>query len=205
VRRDLGAAWRFFTAAFRAFDQTASLFPSSRFLVAALTRHPELARARLVVELGPGVGTVTRGILRAMPADATLLAVEIDQALITAAAAAIQDPRLRWVHASAADLPGVLAAQGVTGPVDVIVSSLGMSLLPAPVRDAVLDGVTRVLAPGGLFVQYGYWHARVVVWSAERGFSRFDLRRYLAPRFRTLERRLVVANMPPAAVYTCRS
>lgn len=200
----LGAVWRFFASGFRAWDQTAALLPSSRFLVGALTSHPELARARRVVELGTGIGTVTRAILRAMAADATLYTVEIDEALVTTASRALVDPRLRWIHGSAADLPAELRRQGETEPIDVVISSLGMSLLPPEIRDAVIAGVTEVLAPGGIYVQYAYFHARAVVWSSERGFSQFNIRRYLRPHFRELRRELVFANVPPAAVYTCR-
>lgn len=200
----IGAVWRFFASGFRAWDQTAAVLPSSRFLVGALTSHPELRRARRVVELGTGIGTVTRAILRAMASDAVLYTVEIDEALVTTASAAILDPRIRWIHGSAADLPAELAARGEDAPIDVVVSSLGMSLLPAEIRDAVIAGVTEVLAPGGIYVQYAYFHARAVVWSSERGFSRFNIRDYLKPHFRELQRELVFANVPPAAVYTCR-
>ena len=73
-REHISAAWRFFHSGFRAWDQTAALFPSSRYLVHALTCQPELPRARAVVELGPGIGNVTRAILRRMHQDARLYA-----------------------------------------------------------------------------------------------------------------------------------
>ena len=200
----MAATLGFFRSGFRAWDQTAALFPSSRYLVRALTDHPELRRARVVVELGPGTGAVTRAILHRLPADARLLAVEIDAAMARRLEDTLPDPRLRVIHGSAADLPAILAAEGVFAPVDAVISGLGMSLLLPEIRDAVLAGVTRVLADDGVFAQFAYLHARAVVWSPSRGLSHFSIRPYLAPHFGRLDRRLVGRNLPPAAVYACR-
>ncbi|MCA9637799.1 MAG: methyltransferase domain-containing protein [Myxococcales bacterium] len=201
---EIGAFWRFFASGFRTWDQTAAFFPSSRFLVNALTDHAELREARTILELGTGTGTVTRGILKQARADAEIYSVEIDGKLIESASTSIRDPRLRWIHGSAADLERLLPDHGCAGPVDVVVSSLGMSLLPPELRDAISDAVLRTLAPHGIYIQYAYVHARAMTWSPERGFSRFNIRRYLSPRFGELNRTIIVPNMPPAAVYTCR-
>ncbi len=201
---DLGAVWRFLTSGLKTWDQTASLLPSQRFLVNALTCQPELKRAKTIVELGPGIGTVTRAILREAPADARIYSFEIDEKLVETARRAIVDPRLRFVHGSATDVHTILPELGCHDPVDVIISSLGMSLLPADIRDGVMRSVAATLSPDGIYVQYAYFHARVIVWSHDRGFSRFNIRDYLSPRFADLQRKLIVANVPPAAVYTCR-
>ncbi|HEY8378975.1 MAG TPA: hypothetical protein VIK91_20930, partial [Nannocystis sp.] len=66
------AAWRFFMNGWQNWDQTASFVPSSRFLVDALVKAAELPRARAVVELGTGTGTVTEKLLAAMRPDAVL-------------------------------------------------------------------------------------------------------------------------------------
>ena len=105
----LQAVWRFFSNAFRDWDQTASFLPSSRFLVDALVQGAALSHAKAVVELGPGTGTVTQALLDAMPADARLFAVEIDGPLLEATARRLPDPRLVPIHGSAADIPKLLA------------------------------------------------------------------------------------------------
>ncbi len=200
----LQAVWRFFSNAFRDWDQTASFVPSSRFLVDAIVQGAALTNARTVVELGPGTGTVTEALLAAMPKDARLFAIEIDGPLLAATARRLPDPRLVPVHGSAADISQVLAAAGHVGPVDAVVSCLGMSLLAPELRQAILDSSIAALGHGGVFVQYGYLHAKVVVYSPVRGWSRFDLQAYLRRHFGQIEQQRVLANVPPADVFVCR-
>jgi len=45
-----------------------SVIPSSRFLVKYLMKQVDWNRARLLVEFGPGVGTITREILKRLRA-----------------------------------------------------------------------------------------------------------------------------------------
>ena len=198
------AVWRFFSNAFRDWDQTASFVPSSRFLVDAIVQGAAIRSARTVVELGPGTGTVTAALLAAMPADAKLYAVEIDGPLLDATARRLPDPRLVPIHGSAADLHELLAAAGHEGPVDAIVSCLGMSLLTPELRHSILASSIAMLGNEGVFVQYGYLHARVVVYSPVRGWSRFNLQRYLQGHFEQIQQQRVMANFPPADVFVCR-
>ena len=51
-----------------------SVIPSSRFLVNDLLNQIRWERAQLIVEYGPGVGTITQEILRRMRTDAVLVA-----------------------------------------------------------------------------------------------------------------------------------
>src|SRR5262245_20319989 len=55
-----------------------SLVPSSRFLVNDLLGQVNWGRARVVVEFGPGVGTITQQILKRMRSDAVLIAIELN-------------------------------------------------------------------------------------------------------------------------------
>lgn len=199
----LSAVWRFFSNAFREWDQNASFIPSSRFLIEAMVAGAALPRATTVVELGSGTGGVTEALLGALPSDGRLFAVEIDGPLLDATTRRLPDPRLVPIHGSAADLADLLPAHGHTGPVDAVVSSLGMSLLPPDLRDAILTSSLAALRPGGVFVQFGYLHAKVVVYSSIRGWSRFDLSDYLAPRFHRISKQRVLANFPPADVFVC--
>lgn len=200
----LSAVWHFFLNAFRDWDQTASFIPSSRFLVDAIVQGAAIRSARAVVELGAGTGTVTEALLAAMPADAKLYAVEIDGPLLEATARRLPDPRLVPIHGSAADLHDLLAAAGHEGPVDAVVSCLGMSLLPPDLRQSILASSISILGGDGVFVQYGYLHARVVVYSPIRGWSRFNLQRYLQDHFGQIQQQRVIANFPPADVFVCR-
>ena len=86
-----------------------------------------------------------------------------------------------------------------------MVSSLGMSLIPPAVRDRIVDSIIECLAPGGVYVQFGYIHTRYVVVSTERGFVPFDYRGYLQSRFGQVHRTPVPLKFPPAWVFESRS
>jgi phosphatidylethanolamine/phosphatidyl-N-methylethanolamine N-methyltransferase len=200
----LSAVWHFFLNAFRDWDQTASFIPSSRYLIDEMVAGVTGPGTRAVVELGTGTGGVTEALLAALPADARLYAVEIDGPLLAATARRLPDPRLVPIHGSAADLESLLPAAGHHGPVDAVVSSLGMSLLPPDLRDSIVASSIAALKPGGVFVQFGYLHSKVVVYSPIRGWSRFDLAAYLEQNFDRIRKRRVLANFPPADVFVCR-
>ena len=55
-----------------------------------------------------------------------------------------------------------------------------------------------------MLIQYGYLHAKVVVYSPVRGWSRFDLQAYLRAHFAAIQQQRVIANFPPADVFVCR-
>lgn len=55
-----------------------SFIPSSRYLVDRLLGEVNWRRMKVVVEYGPGVGTITRELLARMPKDAILIAIEMN-------------------------------------------------------------------------------------------------------------------------------
>src|SRR5690554_4731482 len=59
-----------------------SIIPSSSFLIRRLLEPVDWERARVLVEYGPGVGTISREILRRMHPDATLIAIETNDEFV---------------------------------------------------------------------------------------------------------------------------
>lgn len=203
--RNLKASWKFVHAGLTRFEQSAAFVPSSRFLSQTMVESTSLAHARCLVELGPGVGTVTRAILQAMPAQAHLHLIEIDEQLLSSLITLVHDERLRPIHASAEHLAEVLQRDhGCTVGVDAVFSSLGLSLMPADLRRAIYRNIGAVLRPAGYLVQYSYVHARLFTYSSHEGVSRFRARAFLESMFRSVRSELVVRNIPPAVVYTCQ-
>src|SRR5512142_3494380 len=90
-----------------------SVIPSSRFLVKHLLRDIDWSAARVIVEYGPGVGTITGEILRRMRRDAALLVFEINDEFVRVLGQRFADPRVRVVHRSAADVVAVLGELGL--------------------------------------------------------------------------------------------
>jgi phospholipid N-methyltransferase len=112
----------------------------------------------------------------------------------------IADPRLTVLDCPAQEAPAALAALGV-GPADAALSSLGLSLFPDSLCESILGGVRQVLRPGATLTQFQYV-SRVRV--LERRAEYFDASRLIVRHFPTVERRLILRNIPPAFVYACR-
>ena len=186
--------------AFAEFQSTAAIAPSSRFLAEAMAEPLPLARAKTVVEFGPGTGVMTRELLAHMPFGARLFAFEVNPRFVDYLRERIRDPRLEVVHLGAEDAAGELRKRGVE-PAEAVLSSLGLGLLPEPVVAQLLDGAYEMLAEDGIFTQFQYVH-RMRMQDGKP--ERFDAGDLLEKRFPVVERRLIVRNLPPAFVYACR-
>jgi phospholipid N-methyltransferase len=129
-----------------------SIVPSSRFLVQDIMAKVDWDRARVLVEFGPGVGTITREVLKRMRPDAVLVVIELNDEFVRYLDATIRDPRLRVVHGSAAHVRRILAEQGLTSA-DCIISGLPYSLLPETLRKEIVAESRHALkAQGSLLV-----------------------------------------------------
>jgi len=76
------------------FQATSAVAPSSRYLIRAMLAPLPLARARTVVEFGPGTGAITRALLDALPRQATLYSFEISPRFRDYLRQKLADPRL---------------------------------------------------------------------------------------------------------------
>ena len=161
-----------------------AVVPTSRRTVRAMLDLAPVGAARCVVELGAGTGVHTREVLRRLGPQGALVAFEIDPALSAALAAELQDPRLRVIADSAANLEAHLDGQRP----DVIVSALPFTSLRAPVRREILGVARRVLADDGVMLVLQYSPL---------------MRRELERTFGSVEWQLSPLNLPPAVVFAC--
>lgn len=162
-----------------------SVAPSSRFLVAKMLAPVPWHRCRTVVELGPGTGAVTEGIVSRLPASAHLLLFERDPVFRQALVERFPQAEL-FPEASA--LSRVVQEQGV-GPVHAVLSGLPFALFSAERKESILTQVHASLADGGLFIAFQY---SLLLLS--------DLRRI----FRRVHVDFTPLNLPPAFIYVCR-
>ncbi|HEX3879215.1 MAG TPA: methyltransferase domain-containing protein [Bryobacteraceae bacterium] len=203
-RRHVPFDWGlFFNESLRSFSTTASVVPSSPYLARALLRSIDFSQATSLVEVGVGTGAVTHELLRRMRPDARLYALDINPRFIAYLRRAFDDRRLIPIAGSAEDLGKILAARGVKNA-DAIVSSLGLSIMPKPVRERILQEMKNQLGPAGVFSQFQYIHAR----HAPRclnffGVDAFCEERFLRQHFRRVSIHNVLRNFLPATVYTC--
>lgn len=133
--------------------EVGSIVPSSGFVERRLVSAADVARARTVVELGPGTGGTTRALLRAMPLDATLLAIELSSVFQSRLVARIGDRRLTVQLGSAENLLEILRAHRLPPP-DAMVSGIPFSTIPIDVGNRIAASIAECLAPNGRFVAY---------------------------------------------------
>ena len=191
----------FASQALEDFQSTAAIAPSSRFLAEAMVDPLPLSSAKVVVELGPGTGVMTRELLRRMRFDAKLLAFEVSPRFINYLGENISDPRLEVVPVGAENIVDELASRGIHRS-EAVLSSLGLTLMPFDVVDAVLAGSQQLVGDTGVFTQFQYVH-RVRVQNCRPVY--FDVAKWLRKRFPVVGRRMIVRNLPPAFVYDCRN
>ena len=146
-------AFAFFLRFLNQPKRVGSIIPSSAFLERRLVRMGAVWQAHTVVELGPGTGGTTQALLRAMPQDGKLLAIEIDHRLAELVRREIKDPRLIAHCGSAEHIADALAQYSLPAP-DVVISGIPFSTMPRQVGKKILREIRSVLAPGGRFVAY---------------------------------------------------
>jgi phosphatidylethanolamine/phosphatidyl-N-methylethanolamine N-methyltransferase len=132
-----------------------SVIPSSRFMERRIVRAARIATADSVVELGPGTGGTTRAILRAMPAKATLMAIELDPVFADHVRGSVHDPRL-IVHPGSAELIVEALTAHRLRPPQAVISGIPFSTMPPDVGRRIVLAIREALAPGGCFVAYQF-------------------------------------------------
>ena len=187
VDTDADSALVFARNFFRNPRMLGSVIPSSRYLVHHLLRDIDWERARVIVELGPGVGTITREVLRRMRADAVLLAFEINDDFVRHLKEHLDDPRLRVHHRSGVEIGNVLRELRL-GKADYVIAGIPFSIMSEEDRTAVLRNCHDALAEGGVMLVYQF-SARVRA-DLEKLFGR--VRRVFEPR-----------NVLPAHLFEC--
>jgi phosphatidylethanolamine/phosphatidyl-N-methylethanolamine N-methyltransferase len=182
------------------FCTVGAVAPSSRYLTRAMLRPLPLKRAQVVVELGSGTGAMTQALLKLIPLDATLLAFEINSRFSRHLKSNVSDSRLDVINASAETLRKEVQRRGHER-VDAVVSSLALGFMPDWQRRAFLSELGSLLGEAGVFTQFQYFHALQLKNGQVR---RFDLMELLHRYFRSVQRRVIWRNLPPAFVFVCR-
>ena len=162
-----------------------SIIPSSRFTIRRMFEPIDFARCDLFVEYGPGVGTFTLPALERMRPDATLIAIDTNALYVDYLKRTVADPRLKPVHASAADVERIVAEAGFERA-DYILSGLPFSTLPEGVGPGIVEATHRALRPGGAFCVYQFSAAA---------------KRLMEPRFERVDEAFEPLNVLPCKLF----
>ncbi len=159
-----------------------AVVPSSRDLGDMIARGLD-ETSGTVVEIGPGTGSLTRGLRRAGVPEENLVLVELNAGFCTHLRRKF--PRARVVNAGAEQLRDLNI-----GPTAHVVSGLPLLNFPPSLQRSILGAAFAVLAPGGTFAQFTYGTRPPI----DAGLiEALDLGWRLRGR--------VWANIPPARVY----
>ncbi len=173
-----------------------ALWPSSPSLCRMMVSRIGVEQAKLVVELGPGTGVITREIIRMLPAGGRFMAVELDELLCLQLRRNF--PCVEILHDSASRLAEILRERRLP-PADAIISGLPWAVFPESLQREILNAVAGSLAPDGWFTTFAYLQGLMLP-------AGMRFRRLLGETFgEVLTSSVVWRNLPPAFVYRCRS
>jgi len=165
-----------------------SLIPSSRFLVNRLLSQVDWAKARTIVEYGPGVGTITGEILRRLRPDGTLVAIDTNRDFARYLTRTFRDDRLHVIEGSAADAESNLRERGL-GRADYVISGIPYSTMDPGLRDRIIQSTHDDMQPDGSFLVYQFTRAVLP---------------YLHEVFPQVQQEFEPRNIMPARLFYCR-
>jgi phospholipid N-methyltransferase len=168
-------------------EKVATVHPSSRFVVKRVLKELALKDAKVVVEYGPADGVITKEVLKHLPHDGTMIAIERNLDFYNALKSEIKDPRLKAVHGDVQDVERIVKGLGFDH-VDRIFSGIPFSFLTPAGRDALLAATARTLNHGGRFVPYQFTTHLIPL---------------LKRHFHKVEVGFEIINLPPVFVFTC--
>ena len=184
----------FFGAFLRRPAEVGAIAPSSRSLARRMVAGMDLARARCVVEYGPGTGAFTREILARIGPETRFFAIEVNPDFVPVLRARV--PGLDVALASAEERPALLAKRDLDAA-DFIVSGLPYTVLPWGLVERIIAVSHACLRDGGLFNTVQYYNSYLLMPSARR------FQRLLRATFPAIRYYRTLWNLPPAFVYSC--
>ncbi|MBI2557729.1 methyltransferase domain-containing protein [Candidatus Woesearchaeota archaeon] len=168
--------------------EVGAVAPSSKFLTKGIIEDIDFKASRNIVELGPGLGTFTKAILKKSGPYTRVFCFEVNGKFCDYLRKNVIDERLTIINASAEDLNKNIRKSKVKN-VDYVVSGLPFLNFSTSKKKRILQEIRDSLNDGGKFVLFQYTNG---------------LRELLESYFGSVERKFVPLNVPPAFIYLCR-
>lgn len=167
----------------------ASIAPTSRATVRRVCSAIDFAKARVIVEYGPGGGVFTRHLLDCMRPDSRLIAIEKNGPFAKELRSSINDPRLSVVCDGVEKIVDILKDHDIE-EVDYIISGVPFSFFSEDVRRQLVKDTSEALVPGGLFLVYQV--------------NPEGLAELLSTAFEVGKPKREPLNLPPLCIYTAQ-
>jgi phosphatidylethanolamine/phosphatidyl-N-methylethanolamine N-methyltransferase len=177
----------FYLETFLKDRMVATVSPSTAFVIRKLIKALDLKGVEVLVEFGPADGVITKELLKALPPDSRLVAIERNPDFHRKLSA-IKDPRLIPVLGDVRDTRTLLKERGIT-KVDRVVSGIPFSFLTDWERGELLRSITSLLKTDGRFVAYQFTTHLIPL---------------LKGHFRHVDIGFEIRNIPPFFIFTCK-
>lgn len=195
---ETGWHWRDARSVFLEFarspTRTASVLPSSPYLVEPMTAPIPERGDPVVVELGPGTGVFTAAIQRRLAGRGRHLALELNPRW--AELLELRYPDVEVLCADASELPGILSERGLAA--DVVVSSLPWEAHGTVGGTTLVDKIAGTLGSAGVLTQLAHSWTQ---WASPAKRLTAEMREAFEE---TVSSSTVWRNFPPALVRVAR-
>lgn len=153
--------WTFFRQWLKNPLAIAAISPSSRQLARQMVAELPPGTRR-VVELGGGTGVFTQALLEHGIQGQDLMVLELNEELHHHLRRRFPDAHV--VCGDACDLPNLVQRTGFCdgGPIDAVISGLGLLSMPKPTQRAIVAAAFDTLRPDGRLIQFTYGPASPV-------------------------------------------
>ena len=149
------ALFSFLKTAVRDIVNVGDVAPSSSFVIKRVIEALPKG-VKTIVEYGPGEGIITKELLKQLPPDGRLLAIELNAEFIEKMKK-IRDQRLTMIAGDAVRAHEIVRENNID-PVDAVVSGIPFTFsyffIPNEVKKAIFESTRKLLRPKGVFIQY---------------------------------------------------
>lgn len=172
---------------FKNKSEVGAIAPSSKRLGDKMYGDIDFFDSKCIVEFGPGTGVFTLEVLKNIRKDAKLIVFETNEAFYNNLKESIKDDRLVLINDSAELLKKYLNDYGFN-KADYIISSLPLTVFNKELKNNILDESVKCLNNGGEFIQFQY---------------SLNALKLLKSKFKNVDLKFTLLNIPPAFVYRC--
>ncbi|HEY4496924.1 MAG TPA: rRNA adenine N-6-methyltransferase family protein [Candidatus Paceibacterota bacterium] len=143
--------FKFFRTAVRDY-RVGALTTSSKYVIRKIIK--ELADRKFIIEYGAGDGVITKELLKHLPLDGRVVAIELNKDLFNELKK-IKDKRLTIINGDIIEISKDLAQFNLP-QVDAVISGIPFTFLPSEMRRTVVQNTYDGLSNRGLFIVYQY-------------------------------------------------
>lgn len=164
---------------------TGAITFSSKRLVEEMLSHASFNSANMIVEMGGGDGSITRGIVSRMKEGSELLVFEVNEFFCENLRKEFDQENIRIICDSAANLEQYLEGKKA----DLIFSSLPLSLIEKSEKERIYKKSKESLSSDGKFIQICYSY-----------LLRFEFKKF----FQEVKVNFTLKNFPPVFIMLCK-